>query len=74
MEIVWNGNINKVPFEVVDLGHTFMYNGDIYMRTTSIYNADTDIVVNAVNIANGIVVTFYDDEYVTPVVGKFVMD
>ena len=74
MEIVWNGNVNKVPFEYVDIGHTFMHNGDIYMRITNVYDADKNIVVNAVSIANGIVVTFYDDEYVTPVVGKFVMD
>ena len=73
MEIIWNGNINKVPFEVVDVGHTFMYNDDIYMSITNILNHE-DRIINAVNIKNGLVATFFDDEYVTPVVGKFVMD
>ena len=72
MEIVWNNN--KVPFEIVDVGHTFIYNDDIFMKTTSIYNADDNIVVNAVNIEDGIIITFYDDDLVTPVVGKFIMN
>lgn len=74
MEIVWNDNINKVPFEYVDVGHTFMYNGDIYIKTTSIYNADDNMVVNAVDIESGMVTIFCDDDYITPVIGKFVMD
>ena len=73
MEVVWNGNINKVPFEVVDVGHTFMYNGEIFMRIATIHKIE-DVIVNAVAIENGIVVTFFDDEYVTPIKGKFIMD
>lgn len=73
MEIVWNGNINKIPFEAVDVGDTFIYNEEVFMRLTNICNGENKIV-NAVDIENGIVVTFYDDEYVTPIEGKFIMD
>ena len=73
MEVVWNGNVNKIPFEVVGIGDTFIYNAEVYMRITNIYN-QTDRIVNAVSIEDGIVVNFYDDEYVTPIKGKFIMD
>ena len=74
MDIVWNGNVNKVPFEYVDLGHTFLYNNNIYMRVASVYNGKDEVVINAVNIQNGMVVTFFDDEYIMPIEGKFIMD
>ena len=74
MEIVWNVNINKVPFEIVDVGHTFIYNHSIYMRITSVYNSYNSIIINAVNIKSGVVSTFCDDDLVIPIIGKFVMD
>ena len=73
MEIVWDRNINKVPFEMVDIGHTFIYNENIYMRTVNICN-NADIIVNAVNIKNGFVATFCDDECVIPIEGKFIIN
>lgn len=73
MEVIWNKNINKVPFEVVDIGHTFIYNEEIYIRITNIPTC-ADRIVNAVSIEDGLVVAFYDDEYVTPIEGKFIMD
>ena len=73
MEIVWNGNVNKVPFKSVNIGDTFIYNADIFMRIASICNQE-DRIVNAVCIEDGIVVNFWDDEYVTPIKGKFIMD
>ena len=73
MEVIWNGNVNKIPFERVDIGDTFIYNEDIYMRITSVCNQE-DRIVNAVCIEDGIVVNFWDDEYVTPIKGKFIMD
>ena len=72
MEIVWNEN--QIHFEYVDVGHTFIYNNSIYMRVTNVYNSYNSIIINAVNIESGIVSTFCDDDLVTPVVGKFVMD
>ena len=72
MKVIWNGNVNKVPFEVVDIGHTFIYNEEIYMRMADVYSNER--IINAVSLEDGLVVSFYDDEYVTPIDGKFIMD
>ena len=73
MKVVWNGNVNKVPFEKVDIGDTFIYDEEVFMRIADICVGENKII-NAVKIESGIVVTFYDDEYVTPIKGKFIMD
>ena len=72
MEVVRNEN--RVHFEYVDVGHTFIYNNSIYMKINSVYNSYNTIIINAVNIESGTVSSFCDDDLVTPIVGKFVMD
>ena len=70
MKIVWNNNINKTPFANVKEGDTFMFGTSMYIKAIPIGVQN----INAINIENGNSIHFFDDEYVTPVVGKFVMD
>ena len=72
MEIVWD-SINKVLFNKIDIGQTFIYNRNIFMKIRSIYDNE-NTRKNAINIESGIATTFYDDECVIPIKGKFVMD
>ena len=72
MEIVWNDNKNTIPFEIVDIGHTFLSRNNVYLKIEPITRKD-GINRNAIDIENGKNMTFYDDEYVVPVVGKFVV-
>ena len=72
MEIVWNTN-KKVAFEMVDVGHTFLFGNTVYLKIEPITRKD-GTNRNAIDIENGKNIAFYDDECVTPIVGKFVMD
>lgn len=66
MKIVWNNNVNKVPFYEIQGGDVFRYNNILFMKITSMSSF-------AVRLDNGKCAQF-TDEYVEPVKGKFVMD
>lgn len=71
MEIVWNNNVNKVPFGELKKGNVFSYNTILFMKTEFI--PTNEKIYNAVRLDDGRYADFID-EYVEPVKGKFVMD
>lgn len=68
MEIVYNNNINKVPFDEIGEGSVFRYNNILFMKIGTL-----DKICNAVRIDNGSCTNFIN-EYVEPIKGKFIMD
>ena len=71
MEIMYNNNVNKVPFDELKEGDVFKYNTILFMKVLTI---DTSYkTYNAVRLDTGRCTDFLD-EYVEPIKGKFVMD
>lgn len=58
-----------IKFKHVTMGQTFEYGGVLYMKTSKINNLDHDgkleILCNAVDLKEGFVSVFEDDEEVT---------
>ena len=71
MEIIYNDNVNRAPFDELKEGDVFRYNTILFMKIKS-FNA-CGIIYNAVRLDDGRYTDFID-EYVEPVKGKFVMD
>lgn len=71
MEIIYNNNKNKVPFDELKEGDVFKYNDILFMKTMFISTEDK--AYNVVRLDNGRCTDFID-EYVEPVKGKFIMD
>ena len=72
MEIVNNTN-NVTPFENIDVGNVFMFEGIFYMRIFSITDK-TLSTFNAIDLTHGSERMFCDDTIVHPVEGKFVIE
>ena len=71
MGIIWNNNVNKVPFGELKEGDVFSYNTILFMKIKFI--PTNEKIYNAVRLDNGKCTDFID-EYVKPVKGKFIMD
>ena len=71
MEIVYNNNINKVPFSELKEGDVFKYGAILCMKIRSF--CVCGVIYNAIELDDGEHMDFAD-EYVEPVKGKFVMD
>ena len=68
MEIIYNNNVNKVPFDEIGKGNVFRYNNILFMKISTL-----DKIYNAVRLDDGRCADFVN-EYVESVKGKFVMD
>ena len=73
MNIVWNGNINKVSFLSLIIGDVFIYDDMLFMKIETSFNANTTSSYNTVRLVDGKLFNFLD-EYVTPTDGKFIVD
>lgn len=57
-----NDTRKDIPFELVEVGEVFSWDGKIWMRTRLCRVGD--ILCNAVNIADGILAVFEDSDFV----------
>jgi hypothetical protein len=71
MEIMYNNNVNKIPFDKLKQGDVFKYNTILFMKTQPFFTGGT--IQNAFRLDDGRYTDFID-EYVEPVKGKFVID
>lgn len=68
-----NEDANKEMFQILDEGECFMKDRAVFMKTTSAFLKDFE-VVNAVLIDDGTMCGFTDTELVLPISAKVVIE